>query len=608
MSGRSRILIVLVLLLFAGCWQSKPVAQAPPVTAPTSNAAAQSVAVHERVAEPPPDVAQDDSATNDKTTVPKEAIPNDPPSRELPRERFLLLVPGGPLIVEVACTIDGLPLGDSLEQLIADMLKLADADHDGRATWDELTNQPRFMRGVYGNEPIDTDEKRRQVIQQYDINRDKRVNHDEVTRFLTKNSGSSRPFLVQSASETGDMSRRESLVRRLLDADEDGVLDAEEIAAAAERLRSRDADDDEMIYLTDLQPVTNVQTDDRPRRRVWGPDAAMLVGPKMDRSAVLLTLQEAYALGGSLTAQSFPQRPQLFARLDADNNRRVFAKELDGLLEVEADLSLEAHFGRAADSSAETPRLVSRRPTFVFGDEEVTLAERPRQIDFALPEMRVQFLIQDTVGGGEDAATQANAIVAQYDANKDGYLEKSELPEDVAGRVADFDAFDADGDGKVYPAEIASLLRRQRMAGVSVVRAQIRQPEDALFAALDTNHDGRLDWREVQAAPERLRALDRNHDGRVDVGEIPTSLIVMLTRGESSNNMYAPVTMPSPANPVNKDAPPWFLRMDANGDGAISSREFLGDTDQFRQLDANGDGFLEWSEMASSQKKSVDEP
>jgi hypothetical protein len=38
--------------------------------------------------------------------------------------------------------------------------------------------------------------------------------------------------------------------------------------------------------------------------------------------------------------------------------------------------------------------------------------------------------------------------------------------------------------------------------------------------------------------------------------------------------------------------PAWFRAMDKNGDGYVSSREFLGTPEQFRNLDTDGDGLV----------------
>ena len=47
----------------------------------------------------------------------------------------------------------------------------------------------------------------------------------------------------------------------------------------------------------------------------------------------------------------------------------------------------------------------------------------------------------------------------------------------------------------------------------------------------------------------------------------------------------------------------WFERMDKNGDGDLSPREFLGTRDRFRKLDRNGDGLIDAVEASTVQDK-----
>ena len=39
--------------------------------------------------------------------------------------------------------------------------------------------------------------------------------------------------------------------------------------------------------------------------------------------------------------------------------------------------------------------------------------------------------------------------------------------------------------------------------------------------------------------------------------------------------------------------PAWFRKMDRNGDGDVSPREFLGTPEDFKRIDADGDGLID---------------
>jgi hypothetical protein len=42
--------------------------------------------------------------------------------------------------------------------------------------------------------------------------------------------------------------------------------------------------------------------------------------------------------------------------------------------------------------------------------------------------------------------------------------------------------------------------------------------------------------------------------------------------------------------------PMWFLKMDRNGDGDISPKEWLGTEEEFRAIDTDGDGLISGEE------------
>jgi hypothetical protein len=82
-------------------------------------------------------------------------------------------------------------------------------------------------------------------------------------------------------------------------------------------------------------------------------------------------------------------------------------------------------------------------------------------------------------------------------------------------------------------------------------------------------------------------------------------MIVAFLRGEQpgEQSFYRPQSARMlPA----AEAPSWFAHADFNGDGDVSSREFLGTREQFSKLDTNQDGFIAAAEAKTQPKASSD--
>ena len=128
---------------------------------------------------------------------------------------------------------------------------------------------------------------------------------------------------------------------------------------------------------------------------------------------------------------------------------------------------------------------------------------------------------------GETPATTPEELVAMlmtFDKNKDGQLERSEVPERIQGI---FDRADGDKNGKLTADEIkkSAAAAPQPNRGGREGREGGRGPgspgglTDKLLTALDTNKDGVLSADELANAPVSLRTLDANKDGQLTPDE-----------------------------------------------------------------------------------------
>jgi Ca2+-binding EF-hand superfamily protein len=135
----------------------------------------------------------------------------------------------------------------------------------------------------------------------------------------------------------------------------------------------------------------------------------------------------------------------------------------------------------------------------------------------------------------------------------------------------------------------------EQTAAGSQMRLMVHDQIDPLCEVLDANADGRLGEHEVASSAERLLKFDANKNGQLDTSELPYTMIVAFLRGErpGEQSFYRPQS--SRVAPAS-DAPSWFIHSDFNGDGDVSSHEFVGSAEKFKRLDADGDGFISSAE------------
>jgi hypothetical protein len=113
------------------------------------------------------------------------------------------------------------------------------------------------------------------------------------------------------------------------------------------------------------------------------------------------------------------------------------------------------------------------------------------------------------------------SMLMSFDKNKDGKLQKAEVPERQAGL---FERGDTNTDGVLDTAELRKLTADQAAAPVAPPRGGRGRGGfgrfDPAAAALDKDGNAEISEDEIAGAVDALEVLDKNHDGRITEDEL----------------------------------------------------------------------------------------
>lgn len=535
----------------------------------------------------------------------EDADPQDP------KERFLLLTPGGPIVIEASIYVDGQPFRIAREELTAKQMKAADTDGDGKATWDEAVANPRFGFGRFTYYARNKAQLQA-TIKRYDLNKDGLVDKAEARSLVASLGGGGAVFrVVQGATAYSQPD-----IKKLLDADGDGVIGQQELETAPDKLKSRDANDNDLLEPNEAgggavrNQYRNIQIGGR-RTTVRRGTTAFLLGPSANLVTIYTAMAEKYAGDDKqIRADDFRWFSQMVNDLDLDQSGTLDSGELVGLHLVKPHIAIDVNLGKSEQRPAglRIAAIVEElgdlnRFSKEFGSQIVI--ERPgMKLTLSAPKVSNRY--------AANYGRSAKSMLTRYDLDKNGYIDKEEIKKVTGANqqylVKQFERWDADGNGMVFAKEIEAAYLEQLAPRMTAVMATSTHQGPSFFNALDETGDNRLSLREMKIAAKRLATFDKNADGKLGVEEMPVELSVTFTRGIGYSNRgrggrvtTRPVRPNVTAN--TPQVPDWFTRMDRNGDGDLTMREFLGGEEKFDELDTNGDGFIERAEAAAVASK-----
>lgn len=114
-------------------------------------------------------------------------------------------------------------------------------------------------------------------------------------------------------------------------------------------------------------------------------------------------------------------------------------------------------------------------------------------------------------------ADELFASLIGFDKNKDGKLQKAEVPSRLQGM---FERADTDKNDVLDNTELKKLTAEQAAAPVAPPMKRPFSALDPAASAIDTNRDGELTADEIDKASTSLKALDKNNDGTITEDEV----------------------------------------------------------------------------------------
>lgn len=522
-----------------------------------------------------------------------------------------------PILVRLHVRVDEKSCVQAWDEFLHFLFKQLDTDGDGMLSLAEAEHMPSpqdllsgslFSQGKVNVKRVDVKPK------------DDKVSLDE---FLTFYRHQVQPFQISFTQAAGNNAETlNDALFKMLDTDKDGKLSKEELANA-EALMKYDADEDEILTADELNPSRNpgnpfvVQDDPQPEKPMKAnqPRPFALVAPDDKAKPWRQDLQNRYGKsdgrlkGKLLTREDLGMNEGTFALLDKDKDGVLDHDELGNFTQRPADVEIVVRLGQHGQNAQveafkgdKAAQLNAQLRTGKQG--QLTLSVGTTLLEFRCKDAGYDQVKINKMIAKQIAAQQFKVL----DKDNNGYLDMDEvnaagMQPGMDGFAAAFKQVDADGDGKIFEKEFMAYVDRvmETQARATAGRAALAIADQGrgLFDLLDTNQDGRLTLRELKQAVNILAAADRDGDGFLTPNEIPRTFQLMAHRDPVSGNRFGRAVVVAArfgGMPQQKDTggrgPLWFRKMDKNGDGDVSRREFLGTQEDFDKIDVDHDGLI----------------
>ncbi len=533
---------------------------------------------------------------------------------------LVYLAPARPYLFRLHVTIDGKPYTVRWAEQVLKVFKYLDKANDGSLTKEEvaLAPSPQQMAQLFHGTPYGSASfNDPSMFQEMDVNEDGKVTPAEFLNFYRRSAGGPAQLTGSPGLGLGANALTETLFK-VLDTDKDGKLSKKELMAAERVLHKYDLNDDEVITIAELMqtpvafaPVGAGVMQAQYTRPTPLVNAPFVLVPREEApkriTERLVVAKEVLAQydkdkNGKLSPAEIGLPKEIFDRYDADKDGEwsdlelvrwmVYAPDLEATVrlgrvgEKDGLLDLAPPPGPAAAQSLAVHKAAVNALSLGMNDALISLIRAPQAYD---PNGLTESVFQ-----GYDQQFQ------MVDKDDKRYITREQLADGMNPVLYQaFPVIDHDGDGRMTEEELRAWVALGTESAGCVPTVSVADNGRALFELLDANNDGRLTLREMRGAWARLAPYDHDGAGSISRDEIPQQFQLTVVEAAVDPNSFpqqmaqqqAPIAQPAQPARIER-GPLWFRKMDVNGDGDVSPREFLGSLEDFKRIDTDGDGLI----------------
>jgi Ca2+-binding EF-hand superfamily protein len=526
----------------------------------------------------------------------------------------LFLGEGRPALLRLRLYADGKSYTGRWKSYLSALFTFLDRDGDGTLSKEEAARAPsvQLLQQLFQGNPYIFNAGVAIPFNQLDADGDGKVSREEfVNYYRNTTAGPIQMSPYYGGAFGGGADQTTEALFKALDTNGDGKLSKAELLAAEKVLSKYDDNDDELVSAQEItagNPASNVRRvaaqPRRMRRPIFG--RPVTTGPRLvlipasgkriratSKLTVARDILRQYDRDGngklSRSEVKFPK--DLFNRLDTNKDGQLDILELLRWLTGPPDAEIVLRFGRLRDSIERLELLPVRKR----GDRVKPGVFRASQNVLGLTTDNARIRV---IQGGRNTmyANYRNYIVSQFrllDREKRNEVTSKQLQNPAYAYLRTIlNLADRNGDGKLTRKELDAYLNLVEKGTGCQMAVGFAETGRGLFQLLDTNGDGQLSIRELRNAWKTLASLDVSGTGSITRTQIPRQFQLTVGQGTA---VYYPQFNPGynrGMSPRSRRGPLWFRKMDRNGDGDVSRREFLGSSADFKKIDTDGDGLI----------------